>query len=283
METRIEYSPKAMVCIRKGQGRSLKAGGAWIYDNEIESVNGAFENGDMVTVEDFDGYPLGTGFINTKSKLTVRMMSRRKDTVIDSDFLEMRVRSAWDYRKAVTDTSSCRVIFGEADFLPGIVIDKFSDVLVVESLALGIDRLKPVIVDKLKKVMAEDGITIRGVYERSDAKVRLQEGMERHKGFMGDAFDTKVEILENGVRYMVDVEDGQKTGFFLDQKAGCPESLPPHPAKAGAGLLYPHRVLCPQCRSGRVRTCAGRGRLGAGSKPGQGKRCPQRPDRTGSV
>ena len=218
METRIEYSPKAMVCIRKGQGRSLKAGGAWIYDNEIESVNGAFENGDMVTVEDFDGYPLGTGFINTKSKLTVRMMSRRKDTVIDSDFLEMRVRSAWDYRKAVTDTSSCRVIFGEADFLPGIVIDKFSDVLVVESLALGIDRLKPVIVDKLKKVMAEDGITIRGVYERSDAKVRLQEGMERHKGFIGDAFDTKVEILENGVRYMVDVEDGQKTGFFLDQK-----------------------------------------------------------------
>jgi len=218
METRIEYSPKAMVCIRKGQGRSLKAGGAWIYDNEIESVNGAFENGDMVTVEDFDGYPLGTGFINTKSKLTVRMMSRRKDTVIDNDFLEMRVRSAWDYRKALTDTSSCRVIFGEADFLPGIVIDKFSDVLVVESLALGIDRLKPVIVDKLKKVMAEDGITIRGVYERSDAKVRLQEGMERHKGFMGDAFDTKVEILENGVRYMVDVEDGQKTGFFLDQK-----------------------------------------------------------------
>ena len=196
----------------------LLAGGAWIYDNEIERVNGAFENGDMVTVEDFDGYPLGTGFINTKSKLTVRMMSRRKDTVIDSDFLKMRVRSAWDYRKAVTDTSSCRVIFGEADFLPGIVIDKFSDVLVVESLALGIDRLKPVIVDKLRKVMAEDGITIRGVYERSDAKVRLQEGMERHKGFMGDAFDTKVEILENGVRYMVDVEDGQKTGFFLDQK-----------------------------------------------------------------
>ena len=218
METRIEYSPKAIVRIRKGQGRSLKAGGAWIYDNEIESINGAFENGDMEPVEDFDGYPLGTGFINTKSKLTVRMMSRRKDTVIDSDFLDMRVRNAWEYRKAVTDTSSCRVIFGEADFLPGIVIDKFSDVLVVESLALGIDRLKPVIVDKLRKVMAEDGITIRGVYERSDAKVRLQEGMERHKGFMGDAFDTKVEILENGVRYMVDVEDGQKTGFFLDQK-----------------------------------------------------------------
>ena len=158
------------------------------------------------------------GFINTNSKLTVRMMSRKKDTVVDDDFLEMRVRAAWEYRKTTTDTSSCRLIFGEADFLPGIVIDKFSDVLVVESLALGIDRFKPVILDKLKKVLAEDGIQIRGVYERSDAKVRLQEGMERFKGFIGDPFDTKVEIVENNVHYLVDVKDGQKTGFFLDQK-----------------------------------------------------------------
>ena len=110
------------------------------------------------------------------------------------------------------------MIFGEADFLPGIVIDKFSDVLVVESLALGIDRLKPMILDKLVKILGEDGIEIRGIYERSDAKVRLQEGMERHKGFIGKPFDTKVEIEENGVRYLVDVQDGQKTGFFLDQK-----------------------------------------------------------------
>lgn len=218
METAINHTPRATVRIQKGQGRSLKAGGAWIYDNEIESINGTYENGDMVSVEDFDGYALGTGFINTRSKLTVRMMSRKKDTVIDQDFIEMRVRAAWEYRKAVVDTSCCRVIFGEADFLPGMVIDKFGDVLVVESLALGIDRLKPVIVETLKKVLAEDGITVRGVYERSDAKVRLQEGMERYKGFIGDTFDTKVEIVENGVRYMVDVEDGQKTGFFLDQK-----------------------------------------------------------------
>jgi 23S rRNA (cytosine1962-C5)-methyltransferase len=110
------------------------------------------------------------------------------------------------------------LIFGEADFLPGIVIDKFSDVLVVESLALGIDRLKPLILEKVKKVLSEDGIFIRGIYERSDAKVRLQEGMERYKGFIGEPFDTKVEITENGVRYLVDVRDGQKTGFFLDQK-----------------------------------------------------------------
>lgn len=208
----------AVVRIKKGEGRSLKAGGIWIYDNEIDTIKGDYANGDMVFVEDFDGYPLGHGFINTNSKLTVRMMSRKKDTVVDDDFLEMRVRAAWEYRKTTTDTSSCRLIFGEADFLPGIVIDKFSDVLVVESLALGIDRFKPVILDKLKKVLAEDGIQIRGVYERSDAKVRLQEGMERFKGFIGDPFDTKVEIVENNVHYLVDVKDGQKTGFFLDQK-----------------------------------------------------------------
>ncbi len=209
---------QAIVQIKKGEGRSLKAGGMWIYDNEIASITGDFQNGDLVAVEDFDGYPLGQGFINTKSKLTVRMMSRKKGTVIDEAFLEMRVRNAWEYRKNTVDTSSCRLIFGEADFLPGIVVDKFSDILVVESLALGIDRLKPVILDKLKQVLAEDGITIRGIYERSDAKVRLQEGMERYKGFIGEPFDTKVKIVENGVTYMVDVQDGQKTGFFLDQK-----------------------------------------------------------------
>ena len=212
------FRETACVRIKKGTGRTLKAGGAWIYDNEIDTISGDFENGDLVTVEDFDGYPLGHGFINTSSKLTVRMLSRKKDTVVNEDFIEQRVRTAWEYRKATTDISSCRVIFGEADFLPGIVIDKFEDVLVVESLALGIDRLKPVILDKLKKVLAEDGILIRGIYERSDAKVRLQEGMERFKGFIGEPFDTKVEICENGVHYIVDVEDGQKTGFFLDQK-----------------------------------------------------------------
>lgn len=208
----------AVVRIKKGEGRSLKAGGSWIYDNEIDKITGDVTDGNLVSVEDFDGYPLGHGFINRKSKLTVRMMSRKKDTVIDDDFLEMRVRNAWEYRKSVVDTDSCRIIFGEADFLPGIIIDKFSDVLVVESLALGIDRLKPVIVKKLRQVLENDGVVIRGVYERSDAKVRLQEGMERYKGFIGEPFDTKVEIVENGVRYLVDVKDGQKTGFFLDQK-----------------------------------------------------------------
>lgn len=209
---------QTIVTLKKGEGRTLKAGGMWVYDNEIDSIMGSFENGDVVTIHDFDGYFLGYGFINSKSKITVRLLAKKKTAVIDEDFMEQRVRDAWEYRKQTIDTGSCRLIFGEADFLPGIVIDKFSDVLVVESLALGIDRWKVTIVEALKKVLAEDGIEIRGVYERSDAKVRLQEGMERYKGFIGDAFDTKVEIVENGVKYIVDVEDGQKTGFFLDQK-----------------------------------------------------------------
>lgn len=209
---------EAIVTLKKGEGRALKAGGSWVYDNEVESIVGSFQDGDIVRVHDFDGYPLGSGFINRNSKLIVRMMTRDRDAVIDREFIRMRVKNAWEYRKRVVETDSCRVIFGEADFLPGLVVDKFSDVLVVESLALGIDRYKLMIIDILKELMEQDGIHIRGVYERSDAKVREQEGMERYKGFIGEPFDTKVEIVENGVRYYVDVKDGQKTGFFLDQK-----------------------------------------------------------------
>ena len=208
----------AIVTLKKGEGRTVKAGGMWIYDNEIASVAGSFEDGDIVLVHDFDGYPLGRGFINRHSKICIRLLTRNPAQEIDRAFIKMRVQNAWDYRKKTVDTGSCRVIFGEADFLPGIVIDKFSDVLVVESLALGIDRLKETIVDTLKEVLAADGVQIRGVYERSDAKVREQEGMERRKGFIGEAFDTNVQIEENGVKYMVDVVNGQKTGFFLDQK-----------------------------------------------------------------
>ena len=145
-------------------------------------------------------------------------MTRDKEQLVDKDFLKGRVQAAWNYRKDTVDTSSCRVIFGEADFLPGIVVDKYEDVLVVESLALGIDRFKNTIVELLKECMAEDGIQIRGVYERSDAKERDKEGLPKVKGFIGEHFNTNIEIVENGVHYMVDVENGQKTGFFLDQK-----------------------------------------------------------------
>ena len=210
----------AEAILKKGEGRTLKSGGAWVYDNEIDRVEGDYENGDILAVKDFDGFFLGWGFINTRSKITIRVMSRRKEHEITEEFLEKRVRNAWEYRKATVDTGCCRLIFGEADWLPGLVVDKFSDVLVVESLALGIDRLKPTILSLVKKVLAEDGIMIRGIYERSDAKVRLQEGMERFKGFIGDPFPTKVEITENGVRYIVDVEDGQKTGFLSERQRG---------------------------------------------------------------
>lgn len=226
---------EAVVTLKKGEGRTLKQGGLWIYDNEIESIMGSFADGDIVIVRDFDGYPMGRGFINCNSKLIVRMMTRDRDTLVDEAFIRMRVKNAWEYRKKVMDDiSSCRVIFGEADFLPGLVVDKFADVLVVESLALGIDRFKGMIVEILKELMEADGIHIRGVYERSDAKVRELEGMERYKGFIGEPFDTKVEIVENGVHYYVDVKDGQKTGFFLDQK---------YNRRAVAGLCKGARVL----------------------------------------
>ena len=208
----------AIVTLKKGEGRTIKAGGAWIFDNEIDTITGRFKNGEVVTVHDFDGYPMGKGFINQNSKIRVRMMTRKADQEIDDAFLKMRVKNAWEYRKTTVDTSSCRVIFGEADFLPGLVIDKYEDVLVVECLALGMEQFKVKIVEDLKELLAEDGILIRGVYERSDANERVKEGLSKIKGFIGDEFDTNVEIVENGVHYMVDVVNGQKTGFFLDQK-----------------------------------------------------------------
>lgn len=227
---------QAAIRLKRGEGRSFKAGGPWIYDNEIGEITPNCEDGGIVRIEDYNGYVLGWGFLNRKSTIAVRVMSRKADAVIDEAFLEARVRAAWQYRKDTVETDSCRVIFGEADFLPGLVVDKFSDVLVVESLALGIDRLKDTILKALVKVLAEDGIAIRGIYERSDAKVRLKEGMERVKGFLSTPFDTKVEILENGVRYLVDVEEGQKTGYFLDQK-------------------YNRRAIQPLCRGKRVLDC----------------------------
>ena len=208
----------------------------WIYDNEIAAIAGECQPGSIVSVADFDGYPMGKGFFNPHSKIRVRMMSRRGEQEIDHAFLEMRVKNAWEYRKRTVDTHACRVIFGEADWLPGLVVDKYSDVLVVQSLALGIDRFKEEIIAILKEILAKDGIQIRGVYERSDAKVRRQEGMELYKGFLGAEFDTKVEIEENGIRYLVDVKDGQKTGFFLDQK-------------------YNRRAIQAVCRDAKVLDC----------------------------
>ena len=240
------YTSEGVVHLIKGEGRLLKSGGSWVFDNEVEQVTGTFENGDVVRVEDFDGYFMGWGVINLDSKIRVRMLCRHRREVIDDRFLEERVRAAYDYRKEVIDTSSCRLIFGEADFLPGLVVDKYEDLLVVQSLSLGMDRLKKSILTSLIHVLQEDGVSLRGIYERSDAKVRKKEGMTPFKGwiwtgkegwiqqpfndmlrqwksgeeetFPQPAEDVHVSITENGVSYLVDVENGQKTGFFLDQK-----------------------------------------------------------------
>ena len=228
-----------IVTLKKGEGRTIKAGGAWIFNNEIDTITGTFKNGEIVNVHDFDGYQMGRGYINQNSKIRVRMLTRKANQAIDEEFLRMRVQNAWDYRKNVMqpeDLSSCRVVFGEADFLPGITIDKYEDILVVECLTLGMETalvencdeaciLKEMIVKLLIKIMKEDGINIRAVYERSDANERTKEGLAKVKkllwhvdGLTEDEFDPHVEIVENGVKYLVDVKDGQKTGFFLDQK-----------------------------------------------------------------
>jgi len=238
---------EAIVTLKKGEGRTIKAGGAWIFDNEIDSVMGSFEDGDIVVVHDFDGYPMGKGFINLASKIRIRMLTRNAAQEIDDKFLYMRVKNAYEYRKSVMyggndfqvkngDLNCCRIIFGEADFLPGLVVDKYDNILVVESLALGIDKIKIRILRALLEIFAEDEIEVRGVYERSDAPVRKKEGMQPFKGIIPiseiigvtrekgaskeeqELFEKPIEIVENGVRYMVDVVNGQKTGFFLDQK-----------------------------------------------------------------
>ena len=214
----IKQENLAIVTLKKGEGRTIKAGGAWIFDNEIDTITGRFKNGEVVTVHDFDGYPMGKGYINQNSKIRVRLLTRHVNQEIDESFFQMRLQNAWNYRKDTVDTSSCRLVFGEADFLPGIVIDKYEDVLVMECLTLGMERYKEQLANLMKQILQKDGIQIRGVYERSDAKEREKEGLSRVKGFIGAEFDTNVEITENGVRYMVDVVNGQKTGFFLDQK-----------------------------------------------------------------
>ncbi len=197
----------------KGKGRNAENGHLWIYTTEIENYDGEYENGDIIEVYNFRHEFIGKGFINDASKIAIRIMTRDINEEIDEEFFRKRLSAAWEYRKTVIDTSSCRFVFGEADFLPGLTIDKFEDYYVIQSLALGIDRYKDIIV----KLLVEE-YNAKGVYERSDARVRELEGMEQTKGFLTEPFDTNIVITENGVKYNVDIENGQKTGFFLDQK-----------------------------------------------------------------
>ncbi|MBZ9637194.1 class I SAM-dependent rRNA methyltransferase [Clostridium sp. FP1] len=197
----------------RGKGRNAENGHLWIYANEIENVDGEYENGDIVEAYNFRGEFIGKGFINDVSKIAIRIMTRDINEEINEEFFRKRLRAAWAYRKTVIDTSSCRFLFAEADFVPGMIIDKYEDYYVIQSLALGIDKYKDIIVKLLT-----DEYNAKGVYERSDARVRELEGMQQTKGFLTEPFDTNLEIIENGVKYHVDIENGQKTGFFLDQK-----------------------------------------------------------------
>ena len=209
----------------KGEA-ALTGGHPWVYEGEVTAVDGAAEDGGLVDVVSRRGSWLGCGFYNSRSKIRVRLVSRNANDDFSDAFWERRIRYAWEYRKTVmgeTDSRCCRVIFGEADLFPGLTVDRFESVLVTQTLSLGMERIKPRLFPLLAKVLREDGQDIRGIYERNDVAIRELEGMAQSKGWYplpGETppAQTTVDIVENGIRYTVDFENGQKTGFFLDQK-----------------------------------------------------------------
>lgn len=213
----LRISPKAELSVRNGH--------PWIYDTEILDVSGACENGGLVDVASKKGRYLGTGFLSETSKIRVRLISRNPNDRFDEAFYERRLSYAWKYRKAVMgdDVSCCRLIFGEADQFPGLTVDRFGDILVTQTLSRGIEMIKPMLFPLLYRVLTRDGQKIRGIYERNDVSLRAHEGLEENKGFFPIPGllipeETATVITENGIEYAVDFENGQKTGFFLDQK-----------------------------------------------------------------
>lgn len=222
MKTERKY-PKAR--ITKKAEISAAGGHPWIYDTEVVSVEGDYENGDLVDAVTEKGKYVGTGFISTESKIRIRLISQNANDKFDREFFRRRIKYAWDYRKTVMggDISCCRVIFGEADQFPGLTVDRFGDVLVTQCLSVGIEKLKDVIFPLLYEVLTADGQEIRGIYERNDVAIRKLEGLEENKGWyplegVPTPEKTETTIVENGIKYTVDFENGQKTGFFLDQK-----------------------------------------------------------------
>ena len=199
--------------LHAGKNKRVEQGRPWVYTDEINEYDGEYENGDIVEVYNHKGYFLGKGYINDQSKIAIRIMTRKIDEEINEEFFKNRFKDAFDYRRTVIDTSSCRFVFGEADFLPGLTIDKFEDYYVIQISTLGMEKYKDIVV----KILVEE-YNAKGIYERSDIKTREIEGLEQRKGFLTEPFDTNIQIVENGVKYIVDLENGQKTGFFLDQK-----------------------------------------------------------------
>lgn len=213
------------VAVTRKAENSIKSGHPWIYHTELVEGEADCNDGALVDIVSPRGRYLGTGFFNSHSKIRIRLLSTNANDHFDEAFWERRLRYAWEYRKTVMgdDLSCCRVIFGEADSFPGLTVDRFGDILVAQTLSLGIEQRKSLLFPMLARILREDGQVIRGIYERNDVSIREREGMQQNKGFfplenLATPESTQTEIVENGIRYLVDFENGQKTGFFLDQK-----------------------------------------------------------------
>lgn len=234
----------AKVILSRNRSKRIEHGHPWVFKTEIETVEGDFNPGDIVDVVNSKGKFLGRGYINPKSQIVVRFLTENKDEVIDREFFKKRILAALKYRQSLEFHGSFRVVYGESDFLPALIVDKFEDILVIQTLALGMDRFKPVIVDVLNEIFNP-----RGIYERNDVPVRELEGLPQQKGFLYGKFDPIVIIEENGLKFYVDVEKGQKTGFFLDQKEN---------RHAMAPLVKGADVLECFCYTGAFALCAAR-------------------------
>ena len=199
--------------LRKKIGDRVINGHPWIFGNELGDTEGTAEPGDIVEVYSYNGSFVGKGYINPASQIRIRLLTRNKNEVIDDQFFFNRIKEAWEYRKQIGYVENCRLIFGEADLLPALIIDKFNDYFVIQTLALGIEKWKGAIVAAIQQIFSP-----KGIYERNDVPVRTLEGMEQIKGFLSEPFDTNIILNENGLRFHVDLENGQKTGYFLDQQ-----------------------------------------------------------------
>ncbi len=201
------------VYLKRRISRRIVEGHPWIFNNEVDKIDGEVNGGETVDVFSHDNKFVGRGYINPRSQILVRLLTRDKWEQVDEAFFLRRIEECWKYRMTLGYTENCRLVFGEADSMPQLIIDKFNDYFVIQTLALGIDKWKPAIVTALKKVFAP-----KGIYERNDVPVRELEGLVQQKGFLSDPFDTNIIIQENGLRFHVDIENGQKTGYFLDQQ-----------------------------------------------------------------
>ena len=199
--------------LRKKIGERVVSGHPWIFGNELGDSEGTAEPGDIVEVYSYNGSFVGKGYINPASQIRIRLLTREKNEVINDEFFLNRIKQAWEYRKQLGYVENCRLIFAEGDLLPALIIDKFNDYFVIQTLALGMEKWKRAIVTALQTIFSPEGI-----YERNDVPVRSLEGMEQIKGFLSAPFDTNIILNENGLKFHVDIENGQKTGYFLDQQ-----------------------------------------------------------------